>query len=68
MTYYRLYMLNRHDAIDQALEDQFEDDRCALARAETEGRSYFAVEVWTGQRLVGRVGGEYSVAWSQLLP
>lgn len=68
MTYYRLYMLNRHDMVAGSIEDQFEDDRRALAQAEAVGRDHFAVEVWTGQRLVGRVGGDYHVSWSKLLP
>jgi len=68
MTRYRLYVLNRHDAIAEAIEDQFEDDRRALAQAEAVRHNNFAVEVWSGPRLVGRIGGAYSVGWSQLLP
>ena len=68
MTSYRLYVLNRHDGIAESIEDQFADDGLDLAQAEAVRRNRFAVEVWTGQRLVGRIGAEYSVAWPQLLP
>lgn len=56
---YRLYLLNREDRIADALEGLFTDDQAALARAETARKGHYAVEVWNGGRLVGRLGQEF---------
>jgi hypothetical protein len=56
---YRLYLLNREDRIADALEGLFADDRAALEKAEVSGKNFYAVEVWSGGRLVGRLGHEF---------
>ena len=59
MKSYRLYLLNREDLIADALEGLFANDDEALARAEAARKDYYAVEVWHGGRLVGRLGEEF---------
>lgn len=59
MRAYRLYLLNREDRVADALEGVFADDREALAKAEDTRKDFYAVEVWTGGRLVGRLGHEF---------
>ncbi|WP_374571789.1 hypothetical protein [Phenylobacterium sp.] len=59
MKTYRLYLLNREDRITDALEGLFADDDAALARAEAARDGHYAVEVWSGARLVGRLGEEF---------
>ena len=67
MDFYRLYVLNSQDRVSRSEEDQFEDDRLALMRAEIVRQDSYAVEVWKGQTLVGRIGGAYSLQFSRLL-
>ena len=59
MMKYRLYLLNSQERVDDTRERAYPDDREALAAAEAERKDAYAVEVWTGQRLVGRLGGEF---------
>jgi hypothetical protein len=61
MNAYRLYVLDRQDRIEDAIEDEFVDDGAALAKAETARKDEYAVEVWTGARLVARLGGAFRV-------
>lgn len=66
MISYRLYVLSPQERIADAREALFPDDVSALAQADAlRHHEYptevFAVEVWTGERLVGRVGGEFSL-------
>ena len=61
MKAYRLYVLNPHEHVFEALEGQYADDFAALEDAEAMRADRFAVEVWNGERLVGRVGGEFSL-------
>jgi len=61
MNIYRLYVLDDDDRIEDAFEKGFADDATALAQAEAVLREEYAVEVWTGGRLVGRLGGEFHV-------
>jgi hypothetical protein len=51
--------LNREDRVADALEGLFADDREALAKAESSSKDFYAVEVWSGGRLVGRLGHEF---------
>jgi hypothetical protein len=59
MNSYRLYVLSPQERIADAREAEFPDDDTALAQAGEMRRDAYAVEVWTGERLVGRVGGEF---------
>jgi hypothetical protein len=59
MKAYRLYVLSRQECVAEAREFQFADDNTALARADELREDNYAVEVWTGERLVGRLGGEF---------
>ena len=61
MTSYRLYILNQQDLVADAIENEFASDKEALARAEAVRLEQYAVEVWTGDRLVGRLGGAFLV-------
>jgi hypothetical protein len=61
MTAYRLYVLNDRDLVADAIENEFASDIEALARAEAVRHDEYAVEVWTGERLVGRLGGDFEV-------
>ena len=61
MTAYRLYVLNDRDLVADAIENEFASDIEALARAEAVRQDEYAVEVWTGERLVGRLGGAFEV-------
>ena len=61
MTSYRIYVLNRQERIAQSLVREHLNDDDALALAETARADYHAVEVWEGSRLVGRLGGEFSL-------
>lgn len=63
---YRLYVLSPQERIADAREALFPDDGAALAQADALRRDDYpvevwAVEVWTGERLVGRVGGEFNL-------
>ena len=61
MMQYRIYILTAQERVDQACEGAFADDKAALARAVQMRRDSFAAEVWAGERLVGRVGQEFSL-------
>ena len=61
MTAYRLYVLDERDLVADAIENEFMSDGEALARAQAVLRDEYAVEVWAGQRLVGRLGGDFEV-------
>lgn len=58
---YRLYLLNRDDHVARSFEGLFSDDEAALARAEFERQNHDAVEVWSDERLVGRLGREFEL-------
>jgi len=58
MNTYRIYVLNRQDRIADALEENLPGDRQALERAEDLFAGQYAAEVWDGERLVGRIGGD----------
>jgi len=55
---YRIYVLNPQDRIADQIEGPFETDRAALERAEDAMTGGYAAEVWQGDRLVGRLGGQ----------
>ncbi len=61
MTEYRIYVLTPQERIDETRQGCFPDDAAALAQAEALRRDGYAAEVWAGERLVGRVGGEFSL-------
>lgn len=61
MNSYRLYALSPQERIADAREVQFQSDDDALAVADEMRHQHYAVEVWTGERLVGRVGGEFNL-------
>lgn len=58
MTAYRSYFLDLKDKIQGFTEFDAASDDDALAHVEAIKDEHFAVEVWEGSRLVGRVGGE----------
>ena len=61
MIQYRIFILTAQERIDEAREGVFANDRAALAKAAQMRRDSFAAEVWAGERLVGRVGQEFSL-------
>ncbi len=61
MTQYRFYVLSSQERITEAREGIFPDDKTALAEAVQMRRDRFAAEVWSGERLVGRVGEAFSL-------
>lgn len=60
MQHYRLYVVTREERIAEAVEVECRDDRHALAEAERLGGAEHAVEVWTDERLVGRLGEAFN--------
>lgn len=56
---YRLYVVTAEENISRAVEHDFGDDTEALALAARLCERQHAVEVWNGERLVGRVGGDF---------
>jgi hypothetical protein len=56
---YRLYLINAEERIAAARIARHQGDREALAEAAQARQDYHAVEVWEGQRLVGRLGAEF---------
>lgn len=62
MRRYRIYVLNPQDRVALSSEREFACDNDALAHAERNRDGYYAVEVWRGPQLVGRLGGEFSLA------
>lgn len=61
MTPYRIYVLTAQERISDAREADYADDQAALEAAQALKGDRFAVEVWTGERLVERIGGEFSL-------
>ena len=61
MTPYRIYVLDGQDHVACAREDRFASDRAALEAAEDARAGQYAAEVWQGERLVARLGGEFLV-------
>lgn len=61
MNSYRIYLLNAQERIAAASESVHADDTAALSQAEGLRGDHHAAEVWEGSRLVGRVGGEFSL-------
>jgi hypothetical protein len=61
MNCYRLYVLDQQDRIEDAIENEFADDGAAVAEAEAARNGEYAVEVWMGERLVARLGGDFRV-------
>ena len=61
MNLYRIYVLNRQERVAEKYEDAFPSDRAALERAEDLGAGQYAAEVWDGERLVARLGGEFRI-------
>lgn len=57
MARYRIYVLDAKDRIAAQLEELFASDRAALVCADVARFGQYAAEVWTGGRLVGRLGG-----------
>jgi hypothetical protein len=64
LSLYRIYVLNAQDRIARSIEALFPTDRAALAGARNAQADFYAAEVWDGERLVGRLGGEFSLASS----
>lgn len=62
MTTYRIYVLSRQDRIADLIEATFETDAAALRRAEAELADRYACEVWKGERLVARLGGQLQLS------
>ena len=61
MKQYRLYVLNPEERVSATREAPFPDDISALREATEIRADQFAVEVWLGERLVGRIGAEFSL-------
>ena len=61
MCLYRYYVLSQQDRIDEERQQHLEDDRSAVQLARRLRRDHYAVEVWTGERLVARLGGELQI-------
>ncbi|MDP3855280.1 hypothetical protein [Phenylobacterium sp.] len=59
MNSYRLYVLGPQERVWEARELQFSNDEAALAQANALRLDNYAVEVWTGERLVARLGAEF---------
>ncbi|HPA40021.1 MAG TPA: hypothetical protein PLV04_14830 [Phenylobacterium sp.] len=59
MNRYRIYVLNPQERISDAQEGEYPDDQAALTAAADLCGDRFAVEVWSGERLVDRLGGEF---------
>lgn len=61
MNSYRLYVLNRQERIAEAMVRDHANDQDALDGAHGLQGEHHAVEVWDGARLVGRIGGAFSL-------
>jgi hypothetical protein len=61
MNLYRIYVLNPEERVAEKFEDAFPSDRAALERAEDISAGQYAAEVWDGERLVARLGGEFRI-------
>lgn len=62
MRSYRLYILTRHERISGSMNASHASDEEALGFAEALRGAAHAVEVWLGERLIGRVGAEFELA------
>jgi hypothetical protein len=62
MNTYRIYVLNAEDRVAEIVENNFDGDRQALETAEDLSAGQYAAEVWDGERLVARLGGELSLS------
>jgi hypothetical protein len=62
MRSYRLYVLTRQERISRSLHVTQATDEEALSFAEALRGAAHAVEVWWGERLIGRVGAEFELA------
>lgn len=62
MKTYRIYVLTSQDDVADVVENPFADDRAALETAEDLSAGQYAAEVWAGERLVARLGGEFSLS------
>ncbi|HEY9218549.1 MAG TPA: hypothetical protein VIO94_10905 [Phenylobacterium sp.] len=62
MRSYRLYVLTRSERISNSLHARHASDADALNFAEALRGAAHAVEVWLGERLIGRVGAEFELA------
>lgn len=60
MQHYRVYVVTPEENISEAVEVDCRDDRQALDEAARLGGADRAVEVWTGERLVGRLGEAFN--------
>ena len=58
MVAYRIFVLTEKDRIASEIQAACASDHDALARAEATLEGRYAAEVWQGERLVGRLGGE----------
>lgn len=58
---YRIYVLTPQERISDARECEYEDDQAALAAAQVLRGDRYAVEIWSGERLVDRIGAEFSL-------
>src|SRR5438552_3932434 len=58
---YRIYLLDDQDQGGMELAETFPDDAAALRYAEALLPQAYAAEIWEGDRLVARLGGEYIV-------
>lgn len=61
MNHYRIYVLNPQERVSEKFEDAFPSDRAALECAEDVRGGAYAAEVWDGERLVARLGGEFRI-------
>jgi len=59
MNSYRLYIVTPQENIFHAVEHEYQNDQEALAQAARLHKAPDAVEVWSGERLVGRIGGPF---------
>ena len=55
MSLYRFYFLDRHDHIRSRAGVECEDDKGALGQASTALCNHPGIEVWHGDRVVGRL-------------
>jgi hypothetical protein len=62
MRSYRLYILTRQERISGSMNACHASDEEALSFAEALRGAAHAVEVWLGERLIGRVGAEFELA------
>jgi hypothetical protein len=57
MNTYRIYVLNSQDRVEDIVENPFASDHEALETAEDLSAGQYAAEVWSGERLIARLGG-----------